>query len=227
MPCHRFGEAATVRASSLPPGLGPGPFSTAAARALGVPAQRLGRSDLVHPTRGVHALSEVSTLLERAGAYQVALPGRRAFSHLTAALLWGLPLPRGLEEAGGAADADLHVIAPTCDGAPQRRGVAGHRGLESRACTILPGTGLRVVDVADTWCDLGELRPRLLSVSDLVVAGDAAVGLLDAKAGRAVGVPALQQALGRRSRPRGAVALRQALAQVRPASALRWRRARA
>lgn len=211
----RFGEAVAMRPSPLPVELGPGPFTTAEARRLGVPAQRLGRSDLVHPTRGAHTLLDPTTLLERAAAYQLALPEDRAFSHLTAAMLWGLPLPTAVETAAAKDDAPLHVIARTGDGAAVRRGVTGHRGLEWRAVASPPGCGLRVVDVADTWCDLGELRRGLLSTADLVVAGDAAVAILDRRAGRAAGVAVLAAALRGRNRPRGAVALRLALTQVR------------
>lgn len=215
MPWGRFGEADGVRPSALPVQLGPGPFSTAQAWQLGVPAQRLGRRDIVHPTRGAHALTEPANLVERAAAFQLAMPRARAFSHLTAAALWGLPLPRALEELASASDAELHVIAPSRDGMPKRHGVTGHRGLEWRSVAVPTGTGLRVVDVADTWCDLGELPHGSLSVTDLVVAGDAAVALLDARAGRPVGVAALRAAMERRNRPRGAVALRRALTLVR------------
>jgi GNAT superfamily N-acetyltransferase len=204
-----------VRPSTLPAGLGPGPFSTAQARRLGVPAARLGRGDLVHPTRGAHAAEAPSTLVARAAAFQIALPDRRAFSHLTAAVLWGLPLPASVEGLAAGVDAPLHVIAPTADGRAVRPGVVGHRGLEWRAVASPPGTGLRVVDVADTWCDLGELPRGVLTLRDLVVAGDAAVALLDARAGRAVGTRLLREALRGRNRPRGAVVLRQALALVR------------
>jgi hypothetical protein len=144
------------------------------------------------------------------------MPRDRAFSHLTAALLWGLPLPTRLEASAGAEDASLHVIAPTADGMAQRVGVVGHRGLEVRRVASPPGTGLSVVDVADTWCDLGELPRGSLTITDLVVAGDAAVARLDARAGRRVGEAALREALRRRNRPRGAVALRHALTRVRP-----------
>ena len=116
MPFAGFGDAVTVRPSPLPVDLGPGPFSTAGARLLGVPPERLRRSDLVHPTRGAHMLVEPETLVERALAFQVAMPGDRAFSHVTAALLWGLPLPRALEQLATAEGAPLHVMAPTRDG---------------------------------------------------------------------------------------------------------------
>ncbi len=170
----------------------------------------------MHPTRGVHALTAPGTVVERATAYSVGMPRDRAFSHLTAARLWGLPLPTALEQQAAADEASLHVIAPTVDGMAKRAGVVGHRGLEVRAVASPPGTRLRVVDVADTWCDLGELPRGSLTICDLVVAGDAAVALLDARAGHRVGVAALREALGRRNRPRGAVTLRHALTRVRP-----------
>ena len=146
-----------------------------------------------------------ATLLERAAAYQVAMPRQRAFSHTTAAVLWGLPLPGLLEASASAVDAPLHVIAPSSDGMVQRVGAVGHRGLESRRVATPVGTRLNVVDVANTWCDLGELPRGGLTLTDLVVAGDAAVALLDARAGRPVGLVELRDALRRRNRPRGAV----------------------
>jgi len=216
MPFAGFGDAVTVRPSPLPVDLGPGPFSTAGARLLGVPPERLRRSDLVHPTRGAHMLVEPETLVERALAFQVAMPGDRAFSHVTAALLWGLPLPRALEQLATAEGAPLHVMAPTRDGMVHRAGVVGHRGLEVRAVAGPPGEGLRVVDLADTWCDLGELPRGSFSITDLVVVGDVVVARLDARAGRPAGVAALREALYARNRPRGAVVLRHALTLVRP-----------
>lgn len=204
-----------MRAWPLPDGLGPGPFTTAEARLLGVPHSRLRRGDLVHPTHGVHTASVPDSLVQRLAAYQVAMPDDRAFSHLTAAILWGIPLPQWIETVAGALDARVDVMAPTGDGRADREGVRGHRGLETRAIGSPAGTGLRVVDLADTWCDLGELPRGRLTLTDLVVAGDAVVAQLDARFGRPVGRALLAQTLGARNRPRGAVVLRQALTLVR------------
>jgi hypothetical protein len=209
-----------MRARPLPDALATGPFSTARARELGLPKMRVHRGDLVHPTHGAHSLREPVTLAERAAAYAAGMPSARAFSHVTAALLLGLPLRAGLEAQ--ARDGDLHVMAPTRDGRVQRAGCRGHRGLEIRATTCVDG--VQVVGAADTWCDLGELRRGVLGVEDLVVAGDAAVALLDAGSEVRVrsagltspGVRALHQALHSRVRPRGKVMLSQALALVRP-----------
>ena len=168
-----------MRARPLNDELASGPFSTARARELGLPKMRVHRSDLVHPTHGVHSLTEPVTLAERAAAYAVGMPSARAFSHVTAALLLGLPLPVRLEAE--APSAGLHVMAPTTDGRVERAGCVGHRGLESRMTTTVQG--VEVVCAADTWCDLGELRRGTLGVDDLVVAGDAAAALIDARSG--------------------------------------------
>jgi hypothetical protein len=154
----------------LPTELADAPFSTSMAREHGLGPGRLRRSDLVHPTRGAHARSVPADLVEKAGAFAVGLPAERAFSHLTAAALLGLPLPSGLE--GIARNGPLHVMSPTADGQTRRAGCTGHRGLESRQTSTVHG--VRVVEAADTWCDLGELGRRL-SVDDLVVLGDAVV----------------------------------------------------
>ena len=216
MPCDGIREAVTtMRASPLPDGLGPGPFSTAQARVFGVAPSRLRRLDLVHPTHGAHALVSADSLVQRLAAFQVAMPDGRAFSHLTAAVLWGIPLPFTIEQGAGPLDAMVDVIARTDDGMSTRDAVRGHRGLELRAVATPPGTGLTVVDLADTWCDLGELPRGSLSLTDLVVAGDAVVAQLDARFSKPVGRTILERTLKGRVRPRGAVVLRQALTLIR------------
>ena len=199
-----------MRPAPLPPGVGPEWFSTAQARDAGLPASRLRRSDLVHPTRGVHAPVPPQGLLDRAHAFAVGMPEERAFSHLTAAVLLGLPLPTALETA--AISGPLHVMSSTPEGQARRTGCCGHRGLESRATTVVDG--IRVVALADTWCDLAELGRRRITSDDLVVAGDAAVNLLPARDGVPVTWP-LRGALEARVRPRGKVMAAEALLRVR------------
>lgn len=199
--------------AQLPPSLAEGPFSTSAALALGLPAGRLRRADLRHPTRGAHCRVAPGGLSELAAAFAVGLGDGAAFSHVTAALLWGLPLPADLEQRIG-----LDVITRSDAGQVHRAGCRGHRGVERREVVDLGG--LRVVGLADTWCDLGDLGRRRLDVDDLVVAGDAAATRINSIANRPRrdpgGTAALVQALRRRVRPRGAVALRAAAALVRP-----------
>ncbi|MBM6400094.1 DUF559 domain-containing protein [Phycicoccus sonneratiae] len=195
--------------SDLPESLGSGAFSTSAARAAGVPASRLRRADLHHPTRGAHVRTVPTALVDRAAGYLAGLPDGRAFSHLTAARLHGLPLPARLEQE--ADDGPLHVMANTSDGHTRRRGCTGHRGLEGRSAAVVHG--LPVVAPEDTWCDLGELGHRL-GVDDLVVVADAVVATVR------TGVPDAQWMLRRpleaRVRPRGKVRLLEALDLVRP-----------
>lgn len=185
-----------------------------------MPGMRLHRGDLVHPTHGAHSLTTPVTLAERAAAYAVGMPSARAFSHVTNAVLRDLPVPSFLVQEAEAGDLD--VMAPTSDGQVKREGCRGHRGLEIREVEVVDG--LTLVGLADTWCDLGELRRGRLTVDDLVVVGDAVVARIDAAAQAEVrsgsrtsrGVMALHESLGRRVRPRGKVMLRQALDLVRP-----------
>ena len=209
-----------MRPRPLPSELDARAFSARQAQALGVSKGRLRSSGLVHPTRGGYCTSPPDDLLHRARVWAVAMPDARAFSHVTAALIHGLPLTRRLEELALAGT--LHVMARTPDGRTDRPGVTGHRGLELRAVDLVDG--LWVTSLADTWCDLATLGPRVLSVDDLVVIGDHVVRILDEGSDVVVrpgsstspGVRALHQALGQRVRPRGKVLLRQALDLIRP-----------
>ena len=131
------------------------------------------------------------------------MPDEVAFSHLTAAQLWQVPLSSRMER-----DERLHVMSPGEDNRVRRRGVVGHRGLEIRETERLEG--LRVVGAADTWVDLGELTGMGMSVGldDLIVAGDAVAQRLGA-------IEPLRAALDRRVRPRGRLMLVPALREVR------------
>lgn len=106
---------------------------------------------LLRITKGVRSLHELVDVRERARAFAVALPEDCAFSHVTAARLWGLPLPAALE-----CGTDLDVIRDTGRGRIERRGCRAHSGLERRELHDLDG--LRVTSPADTWVDLAEVR---------------------------------------------------------------------
>lgn len=187
----------------LPPELGPGAFTVAQARAAGLRHCDLRPHRLHRPTHGVRCLRPPATLGERALAWAAVLPPDAAFSHVTAAALLGLPLPAALEGA-----AALDVMRPSDRAATRRRGCHGHKGLESREVVV--AAGVRVVAAADTWCDLGEVLGRGLAADDLVVAGDAVLARLPG------GRDELARRLAGRRRPRGGVALRDALGLVRP-----------
>lgn len=183
----------------IPEALRGGAFTIAQARAAGLGPGRLGGPDLSRPTHGVRSLEPPETFRDRVLATRVALPSDVAFSHLTAARLWGLPLPLDLE------DGSIDVMRATSASRVRRRGCVGRRGLESRATAV--HRGVLLTSLEDTWCDVGET----LELDDLVVVGDAV-------ARRLADVSPLRDALLRRVRPRGAVALRAALGLVRVGS---------
>ncbi|NHA66533.1 hypothetical protein [Phycicoccus flavus] len=180
-----------------------GAFRVRDLAASGVPASRTRHPRLLRPTRGLRATEAFADVVERALGFAAVLPSDVAFSHVTAAVLHGLPLPSDL--AGATL---LHVMRDSARTRVRRAGCRGHRGLERRGVTTVDG--LRVTSPEDTWCDLGELLGPALTWTDLVVAGDAVVGRLPA------GVATLSAVIDRRRAPRGAVTLQDAVAAVRP-----------
>ena len=137
--------------------------------------QRLGWSEhdwrdsaLHRVTRGVRSLQPPPDLATRARAFALALPDDCVFSHVTAARLWGLPLPGHLE-----ADPLLDVTRRTDRARIRRSGCRGHRGLEGRTTAVVDG--IHVTSLADTWVDLGDVVGRPLRLDELVAAGDAAL----------------------------------------------------
>jgi hypothetical protein len=141
--------------------LAAGSFSVAA----GLPRSRLRPAHLHRPTLSVRSVLAPATVRERAQAFAIALPDDVAFSHVTAARLWGMAVPDGV-----AQDADLDVLRESDRTRIRRTGCHGHRGLERRAVEL--SRGLRVTGLADTWVDLGEVLNRGIGLDDLVVMGD-------------------------------------------------------
>ena len=138
------------------------------------------------------------------------------FSHSTAAILWGLPLPM-------LADDLPHISVP--GRAPRMRGVHGHQIAESLSRVVThPEHGLRVADPATTWAMLGG---TLRHPYDLVAVGDAIIrvpripgprGRNERDAWGSVIELANAMDAGRRH---GAAALRHALPRIRPGVASR------
>lgn len=191
----------------LPPEIAGVPFTVGTARAHGLRHCDLRALGLHRPTQAVRSVRPPASLEERATAFAAALPADAAFSHATAALLLGLPLPRPLEVEAG-----LHVIRPSWRSATRRRGCIGHRGLEVRE--VVRVGGLRVTGPADTWCDLGEQVGPGLGLDDLVVVADAVLPRLGGPDPRGV----LGAVLGARVRPRGGLLLEAALGLSRTGS---------
>jgi hypothetical protein len=182
------------------------PFTVAHGRVLGFTERQLMSTALTRPFRGVRSLLPPANLIERAEALACVLPAGAAFSHTTAAQLHGLPLSYALEE-----DDRLHVIHRIDRPHLRRAEVVGHRAVHARAVTACQG--LPVVDLPDTWVDLGELvgRGKPMGLDDAIVVGDAIATALGTK------LP-LRRALDRRVRPRGKMLLCEALEQIRVGS---------
>src|SRR4051794_2526371 len=97
---RRLGRPSIERmphASPLPPDLEAKPFAVTAAGAPGVSRSRARAGDLAAPFRGVRSPAGVSGVVSLCHAYAVRMPPTQYFSHATAALLWGIPLPHRTE----------------------------------------------------------------------------------------------------------------------------------
>lgn len=181
------------------------PFTVSEARALGFGEGRLRHRDLSRPTHGVRQIGvdpRRSELTQLAEAASLVLPIGSAFSHLTAARIQGLPVPRRW-----APTEPLDVMNVT--GAPliRRACCKGHRGLELRRA--VRRHGLRVVSPEDTWCDLASTGS--LDLDELIVLGDAVVHHL-----RGIQPGQLAEAVRRRRGWRGRRLMSEALPQLRP-----------
>ncbi|GAB2551345.1 hypothetical protein GCM10027033_05450 [Leucobacter ruminantium] len=122
----------------------------------GVRMQRTPADPSLHPLEAQrwNQLALIRALSQR------LTPGQ-FFSHSSAAVLWGAPLPpRSMRE--------LHVSAHSPGRAPRITDVIGHRVAPGR-CPVREVDGVRVAAPATTWAMLGSLG---LSVPELVAAGD-------------------------------------------------------
>ena len=164
---HPDGVSARI---PIPPSLARRPFAVSTAAAEGIREGRLRGSDLERPFYGVRRVrSDAPTgesigarerrlLLERCLAYLPRLAHGHHFSHITAARLWGCPLPTRFDE-----NEPLDVSRP--GRAPRCEGIIGH---SSAAPVITARHGLPVSDAASTWLALASA----LSRDDLVAIGD-------------------------------------------------------
>ena len=144
-------------------------------------------------------------MAERARALLPVLPDRASFSHATAAMIWGAPLPRSLE------DGPVHVTVVKPDRGSSRRGVRWHETDADLPAAV--AVGLPVVEPAAVFCQLGSQLSlgSLVAVGDFFVTGDEPVSGIPGVA--AVDhLKAAVQAWGSR---RGARILKQAVDLVR------------
>ena len=166
-----MGKTRGMRAPSpLPGGLG-AVFSVRAARGAGVTARRLRASDLNSHFSGSRALPRSPSagdefarqrqlLLQRCREYASVAPADFCFSHVTAAALYGIPLPPRIR-----VDQLIDVSVPAVSAQPRRHGVRGHR-LDAWHVRLVDRMPLLTAAVA--WTQLSPL----LTLDELVIAGD-------------------------------------------------------
>lgn len=131
----------------LPESVGAGPFRVDDALRAGVTEKRLRGNDLSAPFWGVRATAS-ATLSERAQAFATRMQDGAFFSHETAALLWGIPLPPELAD-----NPSIHVSVAGGRRGPGGAGVIGHH-LQVSERDITVHAGRRVTTLARTVCDL-------------------------------------------------------------------------
>lgn len=149
-------------------------------------------SDLHRPYRGSRVAVVPESIDVLARAFQVRSPANTYFCAITAAVLYRVPLPLTLEESR-----ILHVGVPAPARAPRVTEVVGHK-FQLRDSDIQDLNGLRVTTPARTWCDLA----TILSVPDLVAAGDYIIHFNSPLATQDELSEAMQRHPGRRGRRR-------------------------
>jgi hypothetical protein len=208
------------RSKPLPDYLAGAAFSVVTGRDVGLSRGRMRGADLARPFTGVRAPASIAPgISDLALAYSTRMPARAFFSHVTAARLWGIPLPLHHERAALALDVSV----------PSRSAVLGGSGVTGHHISIDPdeivrlGT-LRLTSPARTWCDLG----AVLGHEDLVVAGDALLWRrrpASSRVRRADLEDAIERFEGRRGRPalRAALPLLSDRSDSRAESIIRYR----
>jgi len=195
------------RRTPLPPELTRRPFTVAQAHELGLGEGRLRNADLSRPAYGVRQAGtdpHRTALAQLAEATVLVLPAGSAFSHLTAARLLGLPVPRRWAQTE-----PLDVMTVTAAPKIRRAGCTGHRGLQSRR--VVAPKGMSVVSPEDTWCDLA--ATGTLDLDELIVLGDEVVHFR-----RGISSARLAEAFSRRRGGRGRRLMAEALPHLRPRS---------
>ncbi len=202
------------RRTPLPEQLATEPFRSRKAAPSIIPRSRLRASDLNREVRGTRLAAQNLTLRQRCALFQLRMPPAAFFSHATAALLHGIPLPLRQSHVP-----PVHIALPNPHRAPHAEGLIGHKlHVEPHEVVVMPD-GLRVTSVVRTWLDLGSQ----LSLADLVAAGDFVIHRRHPLAS----VSQLAAALSRRSNRRGLVTLHtawgmlSAFAESAPESILR------
>lgn len=131
-------------------------------------AARGAASNATPVPRAEHAARLQARAIENAITYAHCMTEHEFFSHVTAAIIWDIPLPFAVIEAE-----ELHVSVLAPHRASKRSNVTSHQA-RTHLVTVRthPGTGLRVSSPASTWASLGSV---LRHPYDVVAAADAVV----------------------------------------------------
>jgi hypothetical protein len=165
-----------------------GAFRVSAGIAAGISAGRLRGPSFASPHWGIRTAAEPATALESAMAFQPRMPDRAFFFGITAARIWGLPLPRR------HSDGDIHIGVRFGARRVTAAGVRAHHvTLADVDCTTR--WGVQVTTVERTWCDLAASG---LTLSELVAAGDFAIWHRHRLTTRRALESAMQRYVGRR-----------------------------
>ncbi len=188
------------RRVDLPVTLASAPFLTGEADRAGISRERLRSADVSHPFHGVNSMRGVANLRDRCEAFLPLLRPGDAFSHTTAAALFGAPLSHGR-------DTRLHVTSTGTGDRFRRRGIVGHT---ASAVPITVHLGLPIVAPAHVFVQVASM----LSHDDVVAVGDYLVTPNRRSRTPAIAsIDALRAAIPQRAR--GAARARRALADVR------------
>lgn len=124
------------------------------------------RTDLIRPFHGVRAQA-VGRRTPRSliHIYSQRMPQDAFSSHVSAALIHGLPLPPSLQNASA-----VHVATENAGTRRSGDGVVGHHARRGSLRVIVCRT-YRVTTAVDTWCQLA----ATLSIDNLIIVGDALV----------------------------------------------------
>lgn len=139
-----------VRTRVVPPGAGIGSAPPSASSGV--------RHYETHRTAGFFERARAEEVARIRALAQRGVPGQ-FFSHRSAALLWGAPLPHR-----DRPELHLSVFAPARS--PRVAGVIGHAFSRDR-CTLVESDGIPLTSASSTWAALGGL-----SLSELIAAGD-------------------------------------------------------
>ncbi len=165
---------------------------------------------LESPFYGVRSrVGHLTTIEQVCVAYAAKMPEGSAFTGLTAARLWKLPLPAYV----GSDIRTLEVAARSPRRAPTGTHVRGGQ-YDPRVTRLGRLCGVPVLSAVDTWCSLASH----LDVADLTAVADHIVAETPEHRVSLATFDDLGRALGARSGTRGTVALRRALADVRASS---------